>query len=113
MAHIVTTLNQYGIVKNEIAQVETEIKEATPLLQGKLQALTAQAEALSNTAKESAKYFPITQAHSLKGDTYQLVFVPGKMSAPKLEELARSLGATQEQIDACVGERFWSLTKVK
>lgn len=121
MAKITNLLDELADCREQITQVEAEIRALTPDLQEQLSTLTTQAEGLEKSAKDAAKFFPLTQRHSLKGKFLQLVWKPAsvkkEVNQERLAALAAEFGIPQNAIDALFDEVVvrkdsWAITKV-
>jgi len=108
---IIDMLGLYHETIELIQETEDQIREETPMLQMRLKTLEWNKKDLKEGMKDKAKYIPLDKRQAQVGDGYQLVPTNGRLQAAKLERLARQLGATEEQLQACKGSPNWSLRR--
>lgn len=112
MSTITTLLDDLAVERQRLEQVEQQILAAAPAsLVDERQRLEQQCKQLEATIKAKAKHIAPVSAHTLVGRLLQLVWTAGRLDVGKLEQLARSLGASDEQVAACTGSGFWSIRK--
>lgn len=88
MSVIVGLLNGYGTIALKLAAVEAKIKAVAGDLLIEKSSLEKQLEASKAEIKDKAKFIPDSQAHTLKGESYQLVWRSSNgFDASKVEAL--------------------------
>jgi hypothetical protein len=83
MSAITDILDRYGEKKAALAAVEVAIESAASALVAQRKELEAAIKELDKEAKSKAKYIPESQAHTLLGRLFQMVW---SNPEPKLDE---------------------------
>lgn len=117
MSVITSKLDQLHEIRNEIGRLEAEIRQATPDLHSTLDILECRANELEKSIKQSAKYVPPSQAHTLRGAFLKLVWrvrKTWKVDQANLADLVEKYQISQEDLEKVITSQDssnWAITK--
>jgi hypothetical protein len=118
MSTIAVILDKYAEKMNELESIQRKIKSAVPELIDAEAQLTKEVDAIKAEVKDKAKFIPASQAHTLVGKFFQLVWKPtsDKWDGEKIEAWVQTACLTPEQtagLMACKskGQATWAVCK--
>jgi hypothetical protein len=115
MTVITALLNTLAIRRSTMECLKAQVRAAAGSLADDLDKAEAEVKALEADVKDKAKFVPDSQAHTLKGDSLQLVWTKGKKALDEdlTVKALQAAGWTQDAIDGLytTGTGFWSIRK--